>query len=112
MKRKCDCPIYCRYCGRKRSRDSVGHYCKTHNCQWRHGYSECYGNRKLYAVSNREPTMKRTTKAVNECSKFLSLCLKMGWKKPELSMLEKTWWKHHDSRGEFRLPKPKVKVKP
>lgn len=43
---KCDCPIYCPYCGRHRSRDSVGHYCKTENCQWQHGYARCFTPRK------------------------------------------------------------------
>lgn len=38
---KCECPLNCRYCGRRRSQDSVGHYCKTNNCQWRLGYSTC-----------------------------------------------------------------------
>ncbi len=38
---KCGCPSRCLYCGRPRSRDSVGHYCKTRNCQWQHGYSTC-----------------------------------------------------------------------
>ncbi len=38
---KCECPIYCRYCGRRRSRDHVGLYCKTKNCQWSHGYRTC-----------------------------------------------------------------------
>lgn len=37
---KCDCPIYCTYCGRKRS-GTAGHYCKTPNCQWQHGYPNC-----------------------------------------------------------------------
>lgn len=40
-KLKCPCPLYCRYCLRPRSRDHVGHYCKTPNCQWQHGYSCC-----------------------------------------------------------------------
>lgn len=39
--RGCSCPIYCRYCGRRRSRDAVGHYCKTPNCQNAHGYAGC-----------------------------------------------------------------------
>ena len=38
---RCPCPIYCRYCGRRRSLDLVGHYCKTRNCQWQYGYSMC-----------------------------------------------------------------------
>jgi hypothetical protein len=38
---KCDCPRRCRYCGRARSRDTIGHYCKTKNCPWQHGYSTC-----------------------------------------------------------------------
>lgn len=40
--RKCNCPIYCKYCARHRSKDSTGHYCKTRNCQWQHGYPNCY----------------------------------------------------------------------
>jgi len=39
--RKDDCPIYCKYCGRRRSRDAVGHYCKTRNCQWANGFAGC-----------------------------------------------------------------------
>lgn len=38
---RCPCPLYCRYCGRARSRDAMGHYCKERNCQWQHGYSVC-----------------------------------------------------------------------
>lgn len=38
---KCECPNNCRYCGRRRSKDSVGHYCKTKNCQWEFAYSTC-----------------------------------------------------------------------
>lgn len=34
-------PLHCAYCGRLRSRDPVGHYCKTKNCQWQHGYKTC-----------------------------------------------------------------------
>lgn len=49
---KCPCPIYCRYCGRKRSLDSVGHYCKTPNCQWQHGYETC--TRHLTPPSGKE----------------------------------------------------------
>lgn len=40
-KATCPCPLYCRYCGSKRRRDSVGHYCPTRNCQWQHGYAGC-----------------------------------------------------------------------
>lgn len=40
---KCKCPIYCVYCGRRRSRGAfgIGHYCKTENCQNQKGYSGC-----------------------------------------------------------------------
>lgn len=41
MRKPCPCPLYCKYCGRRRSKDSVGHYCKTRNCQWQHGYRCC-----------------------------------------------------------------------
>jgi len=40
---KCQCPLYCKYCGAKRKRDSVGHYCPTKNCQWAQGYKDCHG---------------------------------------------------------------------
>lgn len=39
--KKCSCPIYCPKCGRHRSRDRVGHYCKTRNCQYATGYPAC-----------------------------------------------------------------------
>jgi hypothetical protein len=38
---KCQCPARCNYCGARRRRDAVGHYCPTKNCQWQHGYSTC-----------------------------------------------------------------------
>lgn len=37
----CPCPIYCKFCGAKRARDSIGHRCRTHNCQWEHGFDTC-----------------------------------------------------------------------
>lgn len=41
MSKKCSCPLNCLKCGRSRSRDQVGHYCKTKNCQYQHGYPDC-----------------------------------------------------------------------
>lgn len=40
---KCKCPIYCVYCGRRRSRGAfgIGHYCKTENCQNQRGFDGC-----------------------------------------------------------------------
>lgn len=38
---KCPCPLHCKYCGGRRGRDNIGHYCKTRNCQWQHGYWIC-----------------------------------------------------------------------
>lgn len=32
--------IYCRFCGAKLKRDSVGQYCPTRNCQWQYGLPE------------------------------------------------------------------------
>lgn len=29
--------IYCKYCGAKLRRDSIGQYCPQKNCQWHHG---------------------------------------------------------------------------
>ena len=40
-RKRCDCPIYCKYDGAKLRRDSVGHYCPTNNCMWRHGVATC-----------------------------------------------------------------------
>lgn len=37
----CACPPRCKYCGARRRRDSVGHYCPTKNCDWEHGYRGC-----------------------------------------------------------------------
>lgn len=41
------CPIYCRYCGAKLRRDTVGHYCPTHSCQWQHGVATCTCNKPV-----------------------------------------------------------------
>jgi hypothetical protein len=40
-KKKCDCPIYCIYCGAKLKKDCVGHYCPSTNCQWSFGVDNC-----------------------------------------------------------------------
>jgi len=40
-KKYCQCPLNCPYCGRRRSKDSIGHYCKTRNCQYSLGYAGC-----------------------------------------------------------------------
>lgn len=49
-RQKCDCPLRCNYCGAKRRRDPVGHYCPTKNCQWQHGYSTCVKAESAKAV--------------------------------------------------------------
>lgn len=59
---KCPCPLHCRYCGRKRSRDPVGHYCKTPNCQWQHGYSTCPVSKKQMTESERVQQLKAILK--------------------------------------------------
>ena len=46
MAKKHPCPIYCIYCGAKRRRDIVGHYCPSLNCQWQYGFSTCPVNPK------------------------------------------------------------------
>lgn len=38
---KCQCPIYCRFCGAKLKRDIVGHYCPTDNCQEQYEVKGC-----------------------------------------------------------------------
>ena len=42
MNKKCNCPIYCRFCGSKLKKDNVGHYCPQKNCQWQYGVDNCY----------------------------------------------------------------------
>jgi len=32
--------MYCRFCGARLKRDTVGKYCPTRNCQWQHGIPE------------------------------------------------------------------------
>ena len=51
MAQRCDCPLYCRYCGGKRKRDNVGHLCGTPNCQWKFGFSTCtlHEDRRTFA---------------------------------------------------------------
>jgi len=41
MRKKCNCPIYCRFCGARLKKDRIGHYCPTYNCQWRYGIPGC-----------------------------------------------------------------------
>ena len=41
MKKKCNCPIYCRFCGAKLKKDTVGHYCPSKNCSWSLGVEGC-----------------------------------------------------------------------
>ena len=42
---------------------------------------------------------KPTQMALRECTYFLSACLKIGWSKSSLDMLEELWWKYHDHTG-------------
>ena len=39
--KKCNCPIYCKFCGARLKKDNVGHYCPTDNCQWEYGVNNC-----------------------------------------------------------------------
>lgn len=43
-KKKCNCPIYCKFCGAKLGKDYIGHFCQTANCQWQFGVDDCIGN--------------------------------------------------------------------
>lgn len=47
----CSCPLYCKYCGRKLSKDAIGHLCHERNCPWEYGVTGCQvgsiGRRKL-----------------------------------------------------------------
>jgi hypothetical protein len=46
MRRKCECPVYCKFCGSKLRLDPFGHYCPTPNCQWSYQGSGCPCTRK------------------------------------------------------------------
>ena len=43
--------------------------------------------------------MRRTIRAQRECTQWLGVCLKLGWRKSDLDELEKLWWKWHDDNG-------------
>ena len=57
MTRKCGCPIYCIYCGAKRKKDAVGHYCPTDNCQWRYGIRDCIKKEKAHDRHRKGPLL-------------------------------------------------------
>jgi hypothetical protein len=43
-----------------------------------------------------------TQKAIKECAKWLSYCLKIGWSKGSLDQLERIWWEYHDEMGKLK----------
>ncbi len=38
------------------------------------------------------------TKAVKACARWLSECIRLGWKKSDLDALEALWWKYYTKR--------------
>lgn len=48
----------------------------------------------------------RTRRAVQKCAKWLVACLRIGWRKTDLDLLEDLWWAHHDEKGNLKPPKP------
>lgn len=40
-----------------------------------------------------------TARAIEACAKWLSYCLRIGWRKTDLDELEALWWKYHDEQG-------------
>lgn len=45
--------------------------------------------------------MKPTQPALRACAEWLSICLKLGWPKSSLDMLQDLWWKYHDHTGQL-----------
>jgi hypothetical protein len=43
----------------------------------------------------------KTNKAIKECARWLAYCMEIGWEKKDLDMLEKLWWKYHDTKGKI-----------
>jgi len=41
-----------------------------------------------------------TRKAQEQCAAWLAECLRLGWVREQLDVLEMIWWQHHDKRGE------------
>jgi hypothetical protein len=46
-------------------------------------------------------TEDRTRRAIEECGRWLAECIRMGWRREDLDMLEGLWWKYHNHRGEL-----------
>ena len=47
------------------------------------------------SATYREPTRK----ALEDCSRWLSFCLSIGWEKSALDRLQEIWWEYHDDKG-------------
>ena len=43
--------------------------------------------------------MTKTRRAIEACAAWLSACLRLGWAKSNLDMLEELWWRYHDETG-------------
>lgn len=46
----------------------------------------------------RQPTQR----AARACAEWLTTCLRLGWSKDDVDVLQALWWKHHDDNGALR----------
>jgi len=56
VKVKCNCPTHCKYCGARRKKDYIGHFCGTNNCQWEHGFKGCFAGNPAHGDSSQRST--------------------------------------------------------
>ena len=52
-------------------------------------------NQRSSATEQRNPTRR----AVQLCADWLSMCLRIGWKRTDLDALQAIWWRYHDDEG-------------
>jgi len=50
-------------------------------------------------VGQKRGIMERTIYGIKECANWLKYCLDIGYKKEQLTALEKLWWDYHDGNG-------------
>ena len=46
-----------------------------------------------------EKAKHRTRKEIEDCARWLSYCIDLGWDKSNLQELEDLWWEYHDDKS-------------
>lgn len=76
------------------------------NCTHGLQIEDCEVCREPERIGSSELVVRRpldvTRRAQEQCSGWLSECLKLGWRKDQLDTLENIWWEHHDRLGALK----------